>query len=201
MKRSVRLPVLLVVALTLVVPVESLASEACEVYVQFRNHYRRVPGPVNAECGFTPHNLDHGYGNWGVSSNYGRVRDTYQFSGWKRSGRQYHWQSCTREHPPPTCEHYNDNGCTTQRAVPDVMRSYGSYFFRGWRNSCAGLFRGGVYTTRNVHMTIYELDWPDSDDWVATLRYGTINVPITCNGQWDCTGSSAWKPPGSGHWQ
>ena len=44
-------------------------------------------------------------------------------------------------------------------------------------------------------MALYELDWPDSDDYVGTLYYGDISVPVDCTGPWNCSGSSGWISP------
>ncbi len=33
--------------------IEAIADEACDVYLDFINDERRVPGPVNEECGWT----------------------------------------------------------------------------------------------------------------------------------------------------
>ena len=47
-------------------------------------------------------------------------------------------------------------------------------------------------------MRIYELDWPDGDDWVAHLAYDHINIRVTCSGYWYCTGWSTVKSPTAG---
>ena len=182
--------------------IEAISDEACDVYLDFVNDDRRVPGAVNEECGLTPHNLDHGYGNWGVESNTGRIRDSDQFHGWKpgkQNSRQRHWQSCTSEHPPPTCEHYNDDNCTKQKANADDDRVYAKGTFRRWHMSCRDRFSGGVHVVRSVYMSVYELDSPDPDDFITTIGYGTITIPVTCNALWTCTGDSGWKQPTYGN--
>ena len=35
----------------------------------------------------------------------------------------------------------------------------------------------------------------DDDDHVGTLYFGTVSVPVDCNGPWDCSGSSEWRQP------
>ena len=128
----------------------------------------------------------------------GRVRDGDQFAGWKNKGGHRQWQSCTRENPPPDCEYYNASGCTVQVANPYNQRDYAFYTERHWNESCDGQFRGGVYVVRRAYMSILELDWPDEDDHITTIRYGDIRVPIRCSGIWRCEGQSSWKSPESG---
>lgn len=62
--------------LTMLAPalVGAQEEEGCGIYVTFYNTTRRVPGPVNGECGWTIHNYSSnppGFGNWGVESNRG----------------------------------------------------------------------------------------------------------------------------------
>lgn len=188
-RRIVGIIVAGVVALS--IPVEAIAD--CRVVVDFYNDQRRVPGEVNVEC-FGPHSWDDGYGNWGVISNYGGIQDTTQFAGWKPKGRQRHWQSCTGERPKPNCSHYNDRACTAQKAHPDNARKYASYTYRP-----AGLCNSiGVVTVNSVFMHVYELDWPDADDPVASLLYGDVDVPLTCTDAWRCRGESSWRATTSG---
>ncbi len=54
-----------------------------------------------------------------------------------------------------------------------------------------------VYGFVGLFMKIYELDWPDDDEHVATLRYPPVVFPIECSG-FHCTGASAWTSPNSG---
>ena len=58
---------------------------------------------------------------------------------------------------------------------------------------------GGVYVIRNVHMALYELDSPDSHDFITELGYGNISIPVTCRNIWYCTGDTGWRRPTSGH--
>lgn len=178
-----------VVALS--VPVEVLAG--CSVSVEFYNDQRRFPGDINVEC-FGLHSWDGKYGNWGVISNYGGILDTDQFAGWKPRGSQRHWNSCTGERPRPDCEHYNDNGCRGQKANPDNERKYARYSYYS-SGSCEDI---GVFTINGVFMHVYELDWPDADDPVASLLYGDVHIPLSCGRYSRCTGDSAWIAAASG---
>ena len=190
--------VVLIPLCILLMQIEATASEACDVHVEFLNRERRVPGPVNVECGITPHN-DKGYGNWGVNSNMGSVENGDQFAGWKNKDGHRQWQSCTSENPPPDCEHYNTDACTTQVAYPYDEQDYASYVARYWNESCSAQFQGGIFIIRRAYMSILELDEPDEDDHITTIRYGDVSVPIECNGIWRCEGQSSWKSPESGN--
>lgn len=195
----------MVVAIVIATPIEPLdapivdagsRTRGCFILARWHNHYRHVAGPVNVEC-FGPHSWDGNRGNWGVDSLVSRPIDGFQFAGWDLKDGWRTWQSCTREHRRPDYRHYNDpaTGYTTQKADPDNDRAYGYDTDRGpARTSCRTVNRG-VYTYINNHMKLYELDWPDRNDHVADLIYGNINVPVTCSGSWNCSGSSAWISP------
>ena len=47
-------------------------------------------------------------------------------------------------------------------------------------------------------MHLYELDWPDADEGVASLLYGDVDVPLSCTNRWSCSGQSAWIAATSG---
>lgn len=70
--------------------------ESCNVTVTGQNRNRLVNGAANAECDAGLHSAP--FGNWGVRSNYRRIKDMDQFRGLKwrdglRTKRQ--WTSCT----------------------------------------------------------------------------------------------------------
>ena len=177
-------------AVALSIPAESIAN--CRVSVRFYNDQRRVPGEVNVECSW-PHD-DDGWGNWGVISNYGGIQDSFQFAGHKLIDNKRQWQSCTSENPPPSCYYYNDNGCQDQKAAPDNVRSYASYYYFAG-GTCEDI---GVVTINNVFMHVYELDEPDADDPVASLTYGNMDVDLSCSNAWACSGDSEWVAATSG---
>ena len=193
MHKQFRSVVVMVVVL-LSIPVDVMAR--CLVTVDLYNDRRRVPGEVNVECtgihyGFNSDPTKNGYGNWGVASFYGAVRDTDQFAGWYSEDNKLQWQSCTRKLPKPNCDVYNDNNCRGQKAVPDNKRRYGGYiYFLPHGVLCNTI---GVETVEAIDMHLYELDWPDADDPVASLVYGDINVRLSCSSAWKCSGESTWR--------
>lgn len=190
-----KIKILMVPICILLMQMEAVADEACDITFEFDNRDRRVPGPVNVECS-GPHD-DDGWGNWGVLSNMGRIRNGDQFAGWYSKHGHLMWQSCTRENPPPSCDHYNVN-CRTQRAAPYDTQEYAGAVARHWHESCREQFSGGVFIVRRAYMSVHELDAPDEDDHITTLRYGDVRVPIECNGAWSCRGKSSWHSPQSG---
>ena len=56
-----------------------------------------------------------------------------------------------------------------------------------------------VYTERNFYMELYELDKRDDDEKVTRLRFPTLSTRVSCSGNWNCTGTTSWKSPRSGH--
>ena len=178
-----------VTAVVLSIAVEAVAD--CRVSARFYNDQRRVPGEVNVECTW-PHD-DDGWGNWGIISNYGGVRDSFQFAGHKLIDNKRQWQSCTSENPPPSCYYYNDD-CTKQMAAPDNRRSYASHYYIA-DGVCEDI---GVVTVGNVFMHVYELDSPDADDHVASLQYGDMDIDLECASAWICSGNSEWVSASSG---
>ena len=176
-------------------PVAEALAAPCKITYTLYNRHRKVAGPVNVEC--TGLHDDQGYGNWGVLSAYGGIYNGGQFAGWKLRGGKRQWQSCTSENPPPNFLHYNDNAYTTQKAAPYNTRTFAHKVLYGPNNqTCRNYFSSGVVVLQ-VSMNLYELDWPDSDDHVTTLSYGTLTVPITCTSSWRCEGYSAWKSKSS----
>ena len=180
------------------------ASQRCYLTAEFYNTSRRVTGSLDQECGkwYLPIQLEHSppWGNWGVNSRYGRRRDAFQWAGWKRipGTRWSQWSACTKgRFAPPNSEYYNDRGGWTQKAAPD--RDYWHATHRRYMRpgrSCDSQF-GNVYVYRDVYMKLYELDaggFPfGGDDFVTRLRFGNVSVPISCDGDWHCTGVSPWK--------
>ena len=74
------------------------------------------------------------------------------------------------------------------------MRGFASFRHTVGR-SCDTL---GVFTVDRVEMHLYELDWPDKHDVVASLFYGSIDIPLSCRNEWECVGTSAWIAATSG---
>jgi len=174
----------------------------CYLGAYFYNKDRKIGrgAYIREECDTNFwHWLEHSapFGNWGVNSKWGSRRDANQFRGWKRSGRQRQWNSCTPQHRPPDPEHYNAEGGWSQKWDPESTELYASgWVLRGRSgSSCRDLHHGGVWTSRNNYMKLYELDLFDRDSKVATLSYSDARVRITCSGAWDCRGDSGWKSP------
>ena len=98
-------------------------AQRCVVDVVVLNKNRKVTGDVNRECG-KAHSAP--FGNWGARvRRFGdhRLRDGYQFSGWKVDDGWLQWNSCTRQHRRPDRRYYNDDQYTTQTGVPNVVNA------------------------------------------------------------------------------
>ena len=157
---------------------------------------------LSAECG-----LIHSrpFGNWGVELNFypGARRDGFQFSGWRAAGGWLQWNSCTTEpeFAPGDARYYNDDGFRSQRAWPDIVNA--SHALRAYQRGhagqdCEALTERNRIVVNRVGITIYELDPVTADAVVATLSYGTVEIPYHCGGPWDCVGESKWMEPASG---
>lgn len=165
--------------------------EGCEIVFTFYNKDRRVPGPVNQECGWTLHNTPpRGFGNWGVDSNYGARTNAHQFAGWKDSRGKLQWQSCTSEHVPPDPDNYNDLGYTSQKAAPDNVRTYAS--LSQFHEDTACIDVTAAYTFSTIDIDLWELDWPDSDDYVGSIRYPGRTLVLDCEDDWNCHADTNW---------
>ena len=182
-------------------------EEYCLITLKGQNRNRTVAGAINEECGSpvqvlrpTPFEHDPPFGNWGVASNYGDIKDADQFRGWKRKGgpsTKRQWNSCTTEEPayrPPTRDYYNANNYTTQ-ASPDVV-THGVLQYRSnvrtcpppwWPtppstfSGCRGA--GGLMSQSSNFMTLYELDGTliqtDRHDLIETLYFPGTSVTLT----------------------
>ena len=192
-------------------------SFPCTMQVDFYNKLRRLTGTVNAECytGRLGHSAP--FGNWGVRSNYGQFYDGHQFSGWKYGDGWKQWNSCTTREAafrgPSTCGvHYNDGRitssthpqislCSRQKASPDSENRYARVFYPvGAPDSTqpCSYWVPGVQVFSGLRMELYELDaappfttLASDSDFVTTLRYPTVTVPISCTGG-RCSGESRW---------
>ena len=182
-------------------------AERCIVDLVVLNRDRRVTGGIEAECGGDGHSAP--FGNWGVNLNFHQSlerRDRFQFSGWRAKEGWLQWNSCTTadEFSPGDPEYYNYDNFSTQRAWPDIVNiSHAlSEFTQGaLGQNCEDLFKDDKVSIRNVQMLVYELDptiiFPDTR--VATLLYGTVEVPYVCTDPWLCSGKSEWMRPISGN--
>lgn len=168
----------------------------CIVTLEGQNRNRTVAGAVNEECddvNYITQWHDPPWGNWGVSSNYGKVTNGDQFLGWKQKGSQKQWNSCTTERAKfsaPNCEYYRRPGCATQWSN-DIV-THGRISYRISSVPCqnptfppipipdfgCSRVRGSFSQTIN-HMTLYELDKPDRDDKIETLYFPGTSVTLT----------------------
>lgn len=181
------------VCIVVVLPAKALA-DGCDVRILYYNADRYVPGPVNTECSCCH---SQPWGNWGVSSPHGSQYDGFQFSGWMPMGGWLQWNSCTGEHPPPSASYYNHESYTTQADHTTNVREYAQWWLEPMPYSCSVIMSNGVYTVGTTYMTIWELDFPDSDDSNGTLNYPGANIAMSCGGGY-CSGESSWLSPSSG---
>ena len=71
-----------------------------------------------------------------------------------------------------------------------------SAWFDRRSGTCRSLWENEVYTFDSLEMRLYELDW-DGDEKVATLKYGDVDVPLSCSSTWTCEGNSGWMSENS----
>lgn len=184
-------------------------GQRCVVDVVVLNMDRTARGPISVECS-RPHTVP--FGNWGAEFPYfgtHRLRDGYQFSGWKVEDGWLQWNSCTTgsDFLPPNRSYYNSDGGTAQVAVPNVVnvvdarRDHSSTGPNGM--TCAEMAGSQVLefgATEALRLELFELDRRippfDGPDYITTLEYGRILVQYTCDdGGWDCHGESRWVEP------
>lgn len=163
------------------------AEQACVIVLTGQNQNRTVSGAVNSEC--KGDGTGAPWGNWGVSSNYGRKTDTDQFRGWKSVDGKRRWNSCTSLFPPPDCGRYNAAECTTQQSSSTATHGRMSYrtTFETCDSDAVGAPRptyygcqhqeGSVIQTSN-HMTLYKLD-REGDALIETLNFPGTSVTFT----------------------
>ena len=178
-------------------------AQRCVVDLVVLNKNRLVTGDISAECG-----LIHSrpFGNWGVQLGFhpGQRRNGFQFSGWKAQGSWLQWNSCTTEpeFALGDTRYYNDDEFRSQSAWPSVVNvshSLESYERGESGRDCEALAERNRVVVNSVRITIYELDPGPGDAAVATLSYGTVEIPYQCNGPWECAGESEWMEPLAGH--
>jgi len=176
------------------------------------NAARHVIGEVNAECPPSWHSAT--WGNWGVSSNWGGLTNADQFRGWKVSGSQGQWNSCTRDHIRDTDNIYynhdhNGNGLGDDQWIDTAWIYTGAQIdqYTGCpmdtnydgvcdTGGCLALNSTG-FGVGGQFLSLYELDWPDGDDFITTLyaHSGCCHVNLSCSKDY-CSGPvfSPWWP-------
>lgn len=186
---------LLLVSLSGVLHAQNDGEQVCIVTLIGQNRNRTVAGAVNTECDERNPVQWHDppWGNWGVSSNYGKKDDTDQFRGWKwKDGpsTKKQWNSCTTNREKfraRNCAYYNASNCTKQASSSVVV--HGQMQYRRSSRPCPkhrsvptdGCKYAGVQPVSQSpnYMTLYELDSPDSDDLVETLYFPGTSLTLT----------------------
>lgn len=175
------------------------------------NAARHVVGEVNAECPPSWHSA--GWGNWGVSSNWGGVNNTDQFRGWKPEGSQGQWNSCTQDHIRDTDNiwynhDHNGNGLGDDQYIDTAWIYTGGQIdmFADCPMDTDGdgqCDTGGCldlnsswFSVGGQFLSLYELDW-DGDDFITTLyaHQNCCSVNMSCDA-YSCSGPvySPWYP-------
>lgn len=189
-------------------------GQHCVVDVVVLNVDREVYGPVAAECS-RPHSIP--FGNWGAEFPYfrdWRIRDGYQFSGWKTDDGWLQWNSCTTrtDFMPPNPSYYNSGQDDSQVAAPNVVNIVDArrdHIHSGPDGvSCSDLAASQALeigtAAEPIELKVYELDrripFIDGPDHIATLAFGSILVQYVCDDDdvWDCRGESQWIRPTGG---
>ena len=202
---------LLVSALLLALPTLAL-GQYCVVDVVVLNVDREVHGPISAECS-RPHSIP--FGNWGAEFSLfddWRLRDGYQFSGWKVDDGWLQWNSCTAEFVDASYFNAVDaDGRRFQEAMPNVVNVVESRREHNYTGEpdvpCEELLdentiEFGSVVDGGVELKVYELDrgipFIDGPDHVATVSYSPIAIRYMCESAWSCHGQSGWIRPASG---
>ena len=180
--------------------VNAQGSRRCHLGGHLYNRDRQIAegGIIDAECPL-PYPIPwHSapFGNWGVHSRFGGIRNADQFAGWKYDNQQWQWNSCTTyaDYFPPNPEYYNrpPNVGWWQETTRGEERVNSAWFDIGPRGqSCRDRWDGNVYTFHNLQKRLYELDW-DGNDQVATLNYGSVPILLDCTNDSVCEGDSGW---------
>jgi len=174
------------------------ARSRCYLGGHLYNRSRQIAqgGRINAECGGGGHSVP--WGNWGVKSVFGSVKNADQFAGWHREDEHWQWNSCTvgTGYQAPNADFYNrprSDPRWWQETRVGQERVNSAWFNKGRTGlSCRDQWDNKVYTFSNLEVVAYELDW-NGDDKVATLKYGDVDVRLSCSSTWTCEGNSGWK--------
>lgn len=185
----------------------------CEVEIKAWTSDRQITGAVNVECGAGLHSAP--WGNWGVTSNFDRRRDTDQFRGWKHidgPSTKRQWNSCTTrvaQFRAPNPNYYNNRPTYDEQYSSETV-GYGRTSFRTSYTPCSQIpgqptnppgcsnLNGEKVTIRGNYMKLYELDAPDPDDFVTELSYPDKAATLTGCDQDGCPEStSSWSSQSS----
>lgn len=196
------------------------SGQVCRISVAGLNRNRKVMGPIHAECPGTIHTAP--FGNWGVTSNFGQIRDDHQFQGWCHDSRVcdnqgscwmdcldgwYEWNSCTdnSRFAAPNCTLYNDADCRAQMSpmginvhgtrVTDVGVRCPVDTNQDGIADQGGCADAAVYRSGTNFMSLYELDPGTGNDLIQTLYFPEVVMQLGCD-QWGCAPQgSNWLSP------
>jgi len=177
-------------------------------------------GPVDAECPNFLHSAP--FGNWGVTSNFGKKQDGHQFDGWCHDAYVcdndgncgtvcrdgwYEWNSCT-SHPrfsAPNCSLYNTEDCASQVTGTGV-NVYGAFELDipvrcpldtdgDQRADAGGCLDAGSYDPGQNFLSLYELDPVTADELVQTLYFPPTPITPDCSAYGCLPVGSEWVAP------
>ncbi len=173
-------------------------EEYCVIVLTGQNRNRTVAGAVNTECEGI-HSKP--FGNWGVASNYGRIRDKDQFRGWwprHTTSTKKQWNSCTTKkakYRAPNCTYYRRSVPPTppyrcDKQYSNDVVTHGTLRYRTAVQPCpppwwpAGSSSSGCRWVGTVgqasnHMSLYELDPGGGNQLVETLYFPGTSVTLT----------------------
>jgi hypothetical protein len=200
--------------------VSTALAQQCQFSIAGLNRQRRAMNGINVECPGSIHTAP--FGNWGVTSNYGKKQNGHQFQGWCRdrfvcdnSGKcetdcrdeWYEWNSCTTHarFRAPNCYLYNSAGCREQASIMGVNVTgninlklpTGCPYDTNGDGICDG---GGCMdvwriTTESNFLSLYELDPWGADTLIQTVYFAPTTVYTACD-PWSCRATgSTWVAP------
>jgi hypothetical protein len=148
---------------------------------------RHVYGQVTAECNSCFGHTGP-FGNWGVGSLFSPPQDGTQFKGWApydyACGGNLNppqWNSCTTDHPPPNQYRYNwPPGEYTSQYSPDVTIIGETHDWYSTDEELGCSFLDGLQYPTGATISIWELDEPDSDEFIASVDFPVTFVTLSC---------------------
>ena len=146
--------------------VPSAFAERCVIDVVVLNRGRHVAGDIDVECPGELHSPP--FGNWGAKVAHfpdSKLQDGFQFSGWKRDGGWWQWNSCTTDYPKGDRRYYNvAPEFNAQMAWPDVenvVQSQRAYQYGDPGQTCKNISQYSLLifgSSSGISMEVYELD-------------------------------------------
>lgn len=175
----------------------SEAAGTCWLGGHLYNRNRQIAegGVINVECPGGIHSAP--FGNWGVDSRFGSIKNEDQFAGWYDDDDKWQWNSCTthEDYDAPHPRYFNrpiQGPRVWQETSRGEERVNSAWFDRGSRGqTCRARWENKVYTFSDLTIWLYELDW-DGNDEVAEVDYGDVRIRLSCSNNWDCESDSGW---------